>query len=100
MKVPKSVRIAGQRWKISVRPENDDGDAGETNPDTQTISLYTDWHEKHGYSLKATLFHELIHAALHSTGAKHACGGEEREETIVSAIEQALWPLIEAGLLG
>lgn len=99
MKLPKSVRLAGHRWKIVVLPNNERGDHGETDLNTRTIYLYTDPHKRLGTSMKSTLFHELIHAALEITGAGALCSQKGAEEAIVCALENTLWPLIESGLL-
>lgn len=96
--MPKQVRVAGQIWRITVKPRNEDGDYGECDRNERTIYLYSEPHSKYGQDMKSTLLHELCHAALTATGATHICGGEDKEEAIVSALELVLWPLIDKGL--
>jgi hypothetical protein len=99
-KVPKTVSVAGQSWKVIVKAEGSvPDDYGETDWNTRTIYLYTAPHKKHGQNMQATFFHELLHAALASTGVDNILGGDREEEAIVTALENALWPLIESGLL-
>jgi len=96
-KLPKSVVLAGRKWDVvlSVCCEDDAGCYGETRADTSTIILYTAIHERYKADLRATLFHEMCHAALASTGVNAVLKGGA-EEAVVRALEAALWPALKA----
>ena len=83
---PRVITICGHKIKIRVVKELVDGSIdlyGAYNGDTKTIFLKKDpnW--------KLTLFHEMIHCALHLTGA-----GEgltlSKEEAICISLENSL----------
>lgn len=101
-KPPRSLSIAGMKWDVEVKDKEPDSDEvcyGETDVHERKIVLYPAVHKKYSKaSMRATLFHECLHAALTSTGAVEALTGKNTEELIVTALENALWPLIEAGV--
>lgn len=86
---PRSVTVCGHKIKVKTVSKLIDGSndlLGAYNGETKTIYLlkHPDW--------KSSLLHELIHCCLHLTGA-----GEgltiTKEETIVVALENSLYPL-------
>lgn len=101
-KLPKSVRIAGQKWTLHLESHSEDDLRlfGETDDHELTITLFTRPHKdypKRG-TIQATLFHECLHAALHSTGMTAMIGDDDKEEALVTALENAMWPLVQSGL--
>lgn len=104
LNLPKQVTIMSRVWPIKIERQyaEDPKCFGATDPYGQTITLYLDPHEDFPQrgSVQATLFHECIHAALQSSGAGALLGPEEsgKEEALVTALEHALWPLIEKGI--
>lgn len=63
MKVPRTLRIAGRRWKVVRGPcaETEDPRVGECDHATRTITI-----AEHltGADLEQTMCHELLHACL------------------------------------
>jgi hypothetical protein len=98
--IPKSVMVAGQRWRVVTEEEgvDDVDDYGQTDWNTRTITLYKRPHTRYKRSIMSTLFHELMHAALAATGVDNVIGHEAAEEAVVTSLEHALWPLIERGI--
>lgn len=86
---PKSINILGHKISVVIVDHLDDEDqalVGAFNADTKTIFL-----EK-GCE-KSVLFHEVIHAALYLSGNSQGLSNN-REESIVLALEHAIFPLI------
>lgn len=88
---PRFVMVAGHRIKIKVVKhlvdDADDDLHGAYNGDTKTIYLAkdSDW--------KSTLWHEILHCALHLSAASEGLT-TTKEEQIVSALEYATGPLL------
>lgn len=87
---PRVVTVLGHKVRVRViRCLMDDGDdlLGAFNSENMTIFLLksSDW--------RTVLFHEIIHCSLYLSGA---CEGlsNSKEESIVLALEHALFPLI------
>ena len=101
MSIPKILTILGRKWQVEILDyhEGDEDCFGETHSTASTISLYTAPHTRYPIrgSMQATLFHECLHAALATTGLDEILT-DKVEETVVTTIEQALWPLIEGGV--
>lgn len=98
---PTSVTLLGARWSVVLAARNEASleDFGETDYSSQTITLFTDphqWWPAKG-SLRQTLLHECIHAALATSGHGELVG-EKQEEALTIALEQALHPLIQQGV--
>lgn len=87
-KLPKTVAVAGTELEIDIRPKFEH--MGEFLHDRRTIVI------NGSYPLEAqwqTLFHETLHAALYLSGQAEGLTGA-KEEAIVIAIENSLWPII------
>ena len=103
MNPKKALKILGQTWHVKVEKQDDDDVRcfGETDVYARVITIYSEPHKKYPQrgSWQSTLFHEAIHAALASSGAGAFVKEEDgREEALVTALEHALWPLIEQGV--
>ena len=96
MLVPVKLKILG--WiKVSYLDEviDDDGStplAGRTVPGDKKIEVSKEEH-KDGETLHSTLLHETIHHILSVSGHSEWLGSE-REEAIVTALENHLAPLV------
>lgn len=96
--LPAYVVIAGQKWSVELREAHvsETNTFGETDIETFTITIYLLPHRLYPKNdVRATLFHECLHAALKSTGLCYLLNASE--EAVVAGLENALWPLIEAG---
>lgn len=88
---PRVVYVCGHKIKVKVVPhlvDDDDNElAGAYNGDTKTIFIIKgdDW--------RTNLWHELIHCALHLTGAGEGLS-LSKEEAICIGLENALGQLI------
>lgn len=103
--LPKEVIILGRKWTIKVEEQYDEepDTFGATDDNEMVITLYTNPHEDYPQrgTIKSTFFHECLHAALKSSGTGallNEPNNDGREEALVTALEHALWPLIEQGL--
>ena len=96
MKVPTSLLIGGCRVTVSYVDDlpDDDGSqlSGDCNPLQRRIRINKLQHTS-GDKLMATLFHELLHAALGLCGHSELLGGK-KEEAIVYGLETMLAPLL------
>ena len=97
-KLPRSVTIAGVKWRVLIEPRHpEESDTfGETDSTAYTITIYSEPHAQFGNDIRATLFHECLHAALRSTGLAHLI--TTSEEAIVTGLEASLFPLVNRGL--
>lgn len=88
MKIPKSVSIFGQKYKVKLlKAVNSDGDkcCGLIDPETKTIYIdKTMTIEKQLH----TFFHEVIHAVLNETGCGHSLS--ILEEPIVDNVSKCM----------
>lgn len=87
---PRVVMVCGHKIKVKTVDKLVDGSTdllGAYNGDTKTIYLlkHPDW--------KSCLFHELIHCALHLTGASEGLT-MTKEEAICTGLENALFHLL------
>ena len=87
---PRVVTVLGHKIKIRViKNLIDDGDdlLGAFNSENMTIFLLKrpNWHH--------VLFHELLHASIYLSGAGEGMS-INKEESIVLALEHAIFPLI------
>jgi hypothetical protein len=87
-KVPSCVYIGGIRFAIVVE-KLDGGDYGRMMFDERKILISTQCLAK-AQTLRETLRHEILHAALHVSGASFLEHYEE--ETVVRAIENIYFP--------
>lgn len=86
---PKSVTVLGHRINIKVVEHlDDDGQEllGAFNAETKTIFLAKGCD-------KSVLFHEVIHAAIYLSGNSEGLSAS-KEESLVLALEHALFPLV------
>lgn len=101
--LPDWVTVNGVVWKLTVKSEPEKGEEacfGETDDEERTIYLYSNTHEKYlrKGQVFSTLFHELIHASLFSTGLHGLLKDDKVEEALAVSLEEGLYPLIQAGL--
>jgi hypothetical protein len=87
-KVPSSVYIGGIRFAIAVE-KLDGGDYGRMLFDERKILISTACLVK-AQTLRETLRHEILHAALHVSGVSFLERYEE--EAVVRAIEHIYFP--------
>jgi len=87
-KLPSSVMIGGIRFAIAVE-KLDGGDYGRMLFDERRILISTQCLAK-AQTLRETLRHEILHAALHVSGVSFLERYEE--ETVVRAIENIYFP--------
>jgi len=94
--------IGGQEWAIKLEPfDIDDAECfGATDWINKTITIYEQTHKLcPKVNPIQTLFHECIHAALHTAGVRFLMEDTKGfEETVVTAIEHTIYPLITSGL--
>lgn len=85
IKRPKNVTILGKRIRITYHENNPDAEVvGLFDPGTMCIHILdTD-------NWESCLLHEIIHAALHISGASTMLETKE-EESLVTALEHALF---------
>lgn len=83
---PKFVNIGGQRFKIVVRKFDE---WGEMRFDDREIHISTIATAK-AQTMRSTLRHEMLHAALHIAGVSYA--EKYDEENVVRAIENIFFP--------
>ena len=95
MRVPISIPVGGRDVKIVYVSKLEEGDRGAACLDTGRIfvSKSAPAAEREIFE---TIFHELIHVALHRTGHAEALD-ERQEEAIVYALEAMLAPLFVLG---
>lgn len=89
-KLPDKVEILGTAFAISYQKRIAGNLFGETLPDTKRIKIKSDLTPA---ALEATLFHEMMHAALFMSGLSQIVT-EDMEEAIIRAIEHGLAPHI------
>lgn len=100
--IPKNttVEIMGHTWEVVYEEysEEDMRTFGETDHYLRTITIYLRPHRDYPARgpLAQTLLHECMHAALNSSGVTHSISKEE--EAVVTALEHALWPLVNTGV--
>lgn len=96
MRVPVRIPLLGKIAKIQypdiLTDESGQALNGETMPDSNLIRIAKQ-HHANDTDLFATLFHELLHLALHYSG--HAEMFEaKQEEALVLALEMGMAPLL------
>lgn len=95
-KLPTSIRILGQRWRIQyvpdLRDENGTKLDGLTSPATRTISLCATGHATQAL-MASTLVHEILHVILRVSGLNELMS-EQMEEAMVRALEHGLEDLV------
>ena len=82
MKLPKSIRVAGQTVKIQQRDLSDDDCFGVYYPERKLIVISTGLSDK---KTRETLRHELMHACLDISGLSSCTNFEE--EAIVRCFD-------------
>lgn len=91
----RSIDIFGTKWKIKfvdeIKVEDDAEVDGICNPFTRTISIAKD----EASDMNITLFHEIIHAILH-TGQYHDIS---QNEPLVEFLARGLNAMVKQGLL-
>jgi len=92
MNLAKSVTQAGQLIRIKMDPKLSDEYCGILDTETHTIHLNPK-HCKDEESSYSTVYHELVHHALHVTGISYLLPAGT-EETVVRMIENILLPSI------
>jgi hypothetical protein len=99
--LPETVSLNGILWKLQTKnQEGTDPDCfGDTEAIQRVVSVYGKPHRKytHRGTPQATLFHELMHASLASTGIAGLLQAGV-EEALVTALEEGLFPHIATGL--
>lgn len=85
---PKTLRILGQKVRVTYHLELPDGDLGGFDEQTMTISVVEDdnW--------KSHLLHELLHAVIFVSGISEMLS-QDLEESLVRALEHGLRPFME-----
>ncbi len=93
--LPKSVMVLGHKFTIKWDHAFDDGDFGDTDILEREIRIgkRCDTADKRA----STYFHEIIHAAIGVAGHEHSLG-EKLEESLVTGLENALYPLLDTVL--
>lgn len=92
--------IGGSKWKLRWRKTlSTEAELGRTYAETHGVDriVYLSSKELAGkpHLAKRVLFHELIHATFHLAGIDETLSSKA-EETIVCALENLLWPLLES----
>jgi hypothetical protein len=94
--LPKSIVILGERFKIKLVDaigDKDSPDVIHATCDTTKRVIFLN--KSIGQAaFETALLHEIIHAILAITGIS-APMSESTEETLVSALERALFPIIQ-----
>lgn len=90
-KLPSEIIVLGKLFKV-IRCEMKEEEYGETDGHGGTIRIKSNLTQQEA---EDTLVHEIIHAALHTSGLTailERCGGEnvDIEEAIVICLENAL----------
>lgn len=85
--LPKSVIVGGQRIRIDVSTAIEEW--GQYDHDRKVITLSHRAFEKSS-TLRATLRHELMHAALSISGVSYCTGFQE--EAVVRCMEDIFFP--------
>jgi hypothetical protein len=85
--LPKSVIVGGQRIRIELSTSIEDW--GQYNHDTKVITISHRAFEK-AATLRATLRHELMHAAFSISGVSYCKGFQE--EAVVRCLEEVFFP--------
>lgn len=91
VKIPKSVQVGGVTLAVRIVPDLDDW--GQYRADDREIVLSTKTVSK-ASSLRETLRHEMLHAALDISGLSYMKTYEE--EAIVRCIDNVFHPAWEA----
>lgn len=87
MKLPKRIQLLGYRIRVI---QKDIDEHGLCDRESKTIII----NETDSLDVQlSTLFHEMLHMVLYLTGSGNLLTDKE-EETIVSSIENGLWPLL------
>jgi hypothetical protein len=87
-KYPRSVVIGGQRFSIVIE-DLENGDWGQMDFDNRKILISPKCLNKSS-TLRETLRHEIMHAALSVAGVSFST--KYNEETIVRALENVFFP--------
>lgn len=89
--VKKYIQIGPFKYE-HVRNINEDGDIGETNYESLTITISNDpkYNEQ---ILQETLVHEVLHAILYTTPYHHFFDNEE-EENFIRTVSPLLYQVI------
>jgi len=92
--------LGGSRWKLRWRRTlSMEAALGKTYAETHGVDriVYLSSKELAGKPelAKRVLFHEMIHATFHLAGLDETLASKV-EETIVCALENLLWPLLES----
>jgi hypothetical protein len=85
--LPKSVIVGGQRIRLDVSTSLEDW--GQYNHDTKAITISHRALERDS-TLRTTLRHELMHAALSISGVSYCTGFQE--EAVVRCMEEVFFP--------
>ena len=93
VKLPDSIPVLGTDWPVVYKDFPKDEIYGEAVVDAQEIHVSKDHASTD--QLTATIFHEAIHAVLHSSGWHEILKGvgDDAEEGLVRLLEHHLWPI-------
>lgn len=93
------IDILGTKWALHEidYPDYESEDFGDCLPHIKTVRIFRSHHDRYGRSTTSTKLHESIHAILKQSGASELLS-ETIEETIVTAIEHGIFPLIQSGM--
>lgn len=86
--IPKSIRIGGRQVKITIVEDLEE--YGNFTEDTLTIQLK----KADAETMRVTLRHELMHAALSISGIAYI--DRLPEEAIVRALDSIFWPAYDS----
>jgi hypothetical protein len=91
---PKSLVIAGKRFKILLKEGDEFSDFGGVDCDSSTIYIRKGLSDQDFYD---TLLHEALHAIFYISGLhySHFKGDNDFEEGVVRAIDNLYMPIIK-----
>lgn len=92
MKIPTKLKIGGLDWTVKINHDvnHESGTWGSTHHASQTIFLDQDLNEQ---KMAQVFLHELLHAALDTSGYTAHLHGDE-EEKLVRGLEGALYQIL------
>lgn len=96
MRRPKRIVVMGVPFRVEWDHHFEDGtQLGETDGGHRVIRIAS--HKGREGELASTLLHELMHAVLYVSGMEDVLDNyrKELDETVVTALEHGLFPLLE-----
>lgn len=99
--LPEVLPVRGTDWEVhedSFDPEDADT-VGYTDVRDQSVTVYTEALKKFPKQgpARKVLLHESVHISLIAAGLDELLG-EKMDEAVCRAVEEGLWPLIQAGV--